>query len=88
MRRELVDFLMTRFNFSQRRACRLVGIGVSVYRYKQDTSRDDKVIKGLQGVVCRYPAYGFGKLFKVLRREGLLLESQASTQNLLPVELE
>ena len=70
MRRELVDFLKTRFKFSQRRACRLVGIGVSVYRYKPDTSRDDEVIEGLQGVVSRYPAYGFGKLFKVLRREG------------------
>ena len=70
MRRELVDFLKTRFKFSQRRACRLVGIGVSVYRYKPDTSRDDEVIEGLQGVVSRYPAYGFGKLFKVLRRDG------------------
>ena len=69
MRRELVDYLMTHFKFSQRRACRLVGIGVSVYRYKPNTSRDDVVIEGLQKVVERYPAYGFGKLFKVLRRE-------------------
>ena len=28
------------------------------------------MIEGLQGVVSRYPAHGFGKLFKVLRREG------------------
>ena len=70
MRRELVDFPKTRFKFSQRRACRLVGIGVSVYWYKPDTSRDDVVIVGLQGVVGRYPVYGFGKLLEVLRREG------------------
>ena len=59
-----------RFRFSQRRACRLAGISVSVYRYQPDTSADEEVIAGLQEAVDKYPAYGFGKLFKVLRRWG------------------
>jgi len=35
-----------------------------------DTSPDDEVITKLQEAVERYPAYGFSKLFKILRRWG------------------
>ena len=55
---------------SQRRACRVVGISDSVYRYQPDAHRDDEVIMTLQEAVERYPAYGFSKLFKILRRWG------------------
>lgn len=51
-------------------ACRVVGISDSVYRYRPDPHRDDEVIATLQDAAERYPAYGFGKLFKVLRRWG------------------
>ncbi|PIB12867.1 hypothetical protein B853_21136 [Vibrio rotiferianus CAIM 577 = LMG 21460] len=51
-------------------ACRAVGISDSVYRYRPDPHRDDEVIAKLQETAERYPAYGFGKLFKVLRRWG------------------
>lgn len=55
---------------SQRHACRIVGISVSVCRYQPDIHRDDAVITGLTEAVERYPAYGFGKLFQVVRRAG------------------
>ncbi len=55
---------------SLRKACRAVGISDSVYRYKPDAHRDDPVILKLQEAVERYPAYGFSKLFKILRRWG------------------
>ena len=55
---------------SLRLACRAVGISDSVYRYRPDASRDDGVIAKLQEAVERYPAYGFSKLFKILRRWG------------------
>ena len=51
-------------------ACRAVGISDSVYRYKPNRYVDDRVIAKLQEAVERYPAYGFSKLFKVLRRWG------------------
>ena len=51
-------------------ACRVVGISDSVYRYNPDARRDDRVIEKLQEAVERYPAYGFSKLFKILRRWG------------------
>ncbi len=55
---------------SQRLACRVMGLSRSVYRYQPDATRDDAVIAALQAAVERYPAYGFSKLFKVLRRQG------------------
>jgi len=42
----------------------------SVYRYQPKTARDDVVIAGLQQAIEKYPAYGFSKLFKILRRWG------------------
>ena len=57
-------------SISLRRACRVLGIGDSVYRYQPDPARDDAVIAGLQQAVAQYPAYGFSLLFKILRRWG------------------
>lgn len=70
MRRELVDYARTVHQVSQRRACRVVGISDSVYRYQSDPDRDNEVIAKLQEATERYPAYGFSKLFKILRRWG------------------
>ncbi|WP_154219917.1 IS3 family transposase, partial [Legionella pneumophila] len=55
---------------SLRRACKVVGISDSVYRYKPDSQSDEGVIVALQESSERYPAYGFSKLLKVLHRQG------------------
>ena len=65
-----MDYLKQAHGVSIRRACRIAGISDSVYRYRPDTSRDEPVIAALQSATERYPAYGFSKLFKVLRRWG------------------
>lgn len=70
MRRELVEYARQAHGASLRLACRVVGISDSVFRYKPDNRRNDKVIAKLQEAVERYPAYGFSKLFKILRRWG------------------
>ena len=70
VRRQLVDYARETHQISVRRACRVIGISTSVYRYRPDHSRDDGVIKALQEAIERYPAYGFGKIFKILRRWG------------------
>ena len=51
-------------------ACRAVGISRSCYRYKPDTRKDEPVIAALQETVEKYPQHGFGKLFKIMRRQG------------------
>jgi putative transposase len=48
----------------------VVGISDSLYRYKPDPHRDEPVIQQLQEANERYPAHGFSKLFKILRRWG------------------
>ena len=53
-----------------RGACDVVGISRSVYHYQPDETKDDAVIEAIQQVVERYPAYGFSKVFTVLRRRG------------------
>lgn len=70
VRRELVDYLKQAHGVSTRRAYRIAGISGSVYRYRPDTSRDDPVVGALQSATERYSAYGFSKLFKLLRRWG------------------
>jgi hypothetical protein len=40
-----------------------------VYRYEPKPGDDSPIIKGLLGLANRYPRYGFGKLFAVLRRQ-------------------
>jgi len=65
-----VDYARQVFGASVRRACRIVGISDSVYRYQPDKRKDEHVIQALQETVERYPAYGFGKLFKVMKRQG------------------
>lgn len=65
-----MDYTRQAHKVSLRRACRVVGISGSVYKYRPDTQKDVAVIEALQKAVERYPAYGFSKLFKILRRWG------------------
>ena len=70
VRRELVDFAKTAYPVNLRRACRVVGVRDSVYRYPPNTARDGAALAGLQQAVEKYPVYGFSKLFKISRRWG------------------
>ena len=66
----MVDYAKQAHGASLRRACRVVGISDSSYRYKPDVHRDDELILKLQEAAERYPAYGFAKLYKILKRWG------------------
>ena len=48
----------------------LLGISDSASRHQPAQMRDDKVIAKLIEAAERYPAYGFSKLYKILRRWG------------------
>lgn len=73
----MVDYARGLHDISLRRACDLIGICDSVYRYRPAPHRDDEVIAALQEVSERYPAYGFSKLLKVLRRWSIDFMSDA-----------
>ena len=57
---------------SQRRACTAAEIARSVARYRKQPDRDQQVIAVLQELVERFPERGFSKLFKLIRRRGLV----------------
>jgi len=55
---------------SIRGACQVFSVSRTVYYYRPDETRDEPVIKALQELAERYPRYGFGKMFPILRRHG------------------
>lgn len=69
-KRELVDFARHAHGLSVRCACMVFSTSRTVYHYEPDATRDEPVIDALQKLSDRYPRYGFGKLFPILRRQG------------------
>lgn len=65
-----MDFARQAVGVSTRLACETVGISRTVYHYKPDTTRDEPVISELSELAEKYPRYGFGKMFPILRRRG------------------
>lgn len=55
---------------SMRQACSAIQLSRSVYRYTPRPRDDSSVIETLFELADKYPRYGFGKLFAVLRRQG------------------
>lgn len=55
---------------SLRAACKALQLSRSTYHYQPDANRDQPVIEKLLELVEKYPRYGFGKLFDLLRRQG------------------
>ena len=64
----MVDLAKEEYGLSERSACRSVRLSRTVYHYKPDASRDDEVVAALLELADRYPRYGFGKMFPILRR--------------------
>lgn len=63
--------LVSEHDFSERRACKAVGISRSVARYAPQPDRDDEVIAVLLELAERFAERGFTKYFKLIRRRGL-----------------
>ena len=72
-KRRAVGFLMTERGFSERRACRIVGLARSVQQY-QPTPRDDETaVKRMKELASENRRYGYLRLHAMLRREGLVV---------------
>lgn len=66
-KRELVRYVMTEHQTSERRGCRIIGISRSLLHYRPNTARDMPVVEALQKLAHQYPAYSFGLMFNKLR---------------------
>lgn len=62
---------MTTYRYSQRRACRLVGLARSTARYQlQARPADEQLAQQLREQASRHPTYGYRRIAAVLRRTG------------------
>ncbi len=62
------------YGLSERRACELVGLGRSTYRYSSMESGTNRWLKGrLVELAASHPRYGYRRLYLLLRREGRML---------------
>lgn len=63
-----VEHLRNAFTFSERRACHLVGLAVSSYRYRP-IRRDDGLREKLRELARQRPRFGYRRLHALLARE-------------------
>jgi len=72
-RRAAATWLRERYAFSERRACRLVGIGRSSARYRSGRRDDAAVRTRLRELAAERPRFGYRRLHALLRREGVVV---------------
>ena len=69
-KRELVDYLITDHQASELRACRVVGMSRSGYRYQSRKSDDKEIKEQLLWLAERKSRWGFKKMYDYLRNQG------------------
>jgi putative transposase len=62
--------LQTEHHLSERRACRLINLSRSVFRYAAHGRDDSEIQTALTELAARHPEFGFRKMFLTLRRLG------------------
>jgi putative transposase len=73
-RRAAVQRVRERFGLSERRACRLVGIGRSALRYRgRGRAGEEPLRRRLRELAAERPRFGYRRLHALLRREGIVV---------------
>ena len=72
-RREVVKHWRTTSRISERQACKLAGIDRGTYRYRCGEQKNGAVRAALLRLAGRYPRYGYERLYRLLRNEGLVV---------------
>lgn len=70
-RREAVGYLQARFTVSERRACQMVGIGRSSWRYRPGRRPDAALRQRRRELAAARRRFGYRRLHVLLRRGGL-----------------
>ena len=69
-RREVVSYLRTAYDVSERRACRTVGMSRASYRYRSVADPQSELRVRLRDLAAARVRYGYRRLWVLLRREG------------------
>ncbi len=72
VQRELVDGVRSTYLFSERRACRLIGVSRNMYRYTKKRDGDAVIVSTLLPIANAQPRWGCRKLYDWLRSQGHL----------------
>jgi putative transposase len=72
-RREVVRYTMTTHEFSQRRACGLIGMNRSSFAYASQKRADTSTRERLRELAGQRPRYGYRRLHVLMAREGNVL---------------
>ncbi len=70
-RRKVIDHLRRELGFSESRACGLIQMSRSSYRYRSRRPPDEKIRKRLRHLAARRPRWGYRRLLILLQREGV-----------------
>jgi putative transposase len=66
----MVEYATATHPISERKACQLLKLSRTVYRYKAKPSEDEIIRENLKILAARKPRWGFPKMFAFLRNEG------------------
>lgn len=70
VRREAVGYLRKQHGVSERRACRVVGLGRSSLRYRGHRTQPKRLVERMRELAAQRPRFGYRRLRVMLRREG------------------
>ena len=70
-RRDVVKHLRERWQFSERKACRIARISHTVIRYQKRADHNGALRKRLRELAQQYPRFGAPMLYMLLRNEGM-----------------
>src|SRR3978361_270229 len=73
LRRAAVPWAITQKNYSQRRACRLIGLEPKTYRYASKRPGDGEIRGRLRVLAGERRRFGYRRLHILLAREGVWL---------------
>jgi len=68
--------VISQFNLSERKACQLVGISRTAYRYQPVAKDEDKLRHRLKELASDYSRYGYLMLHGLLKGEGLVINKK------------
>lgn len=83
-----VKYLIDCFRISERRACWLLGLSRTAYRYCHVKNSDQTLIARLKELAIEYPRYGYLMLHELLKREGLVVNRKRTYRLYKALELQ
>ena len=66
----MAKYAVVEYDLSERKACNLLSISRTAYRYRAKKPADDEIKQQLQMLAKRKPRWGFGKMRDYLRNQG------------------